>query len=872
MNFVKRFFFYLLLLGALLSGTWAYLKLKNSKKPREAAITQVPAGCMLYARTCDFPELNNRLNSRSLILDNFSGIKSCKRVLDLLDAFNYLASSSDDLLSVIRNNEIHFALYPENEDWLVLFNLKELGSENRFRDNLVSVLKAKEVENECYRFDLKTSTELYLKINEGLVCIASGSLILSQTGDPSVKKLSEQADFIEAQKSFEEQGLLSLFFDHDQLAHFHSKTKLKLNSLCKKGYSSVNADVQPSQISMNGFLKPDSKEVICALLNQKPQPVDFTDLLPYSTTYFKAFGYHDFIRLQSDVLPSNNKHINAFWNAATDTAMYDVRKDFYGNLFNSLVEFRILGFRMDSNHSFLFVSVNDSIKALEQLRYMSESSVESNGTRIYKLRTVQNKAVFLFDPIVKSGTGYAFLLNRSIYFSKGEDEAEELLLNLSSGSNLEQNQSFMDYAREQFPDEYNVLIYAASPGILQNLPSFFPALKNSSLRPFEDLKHSLLALSSRDKDFKLRWHLIQESKREEGGENMLWTLELDSVCNSSPVAFVNHTNGEREVLVQDESTALYLINSKGKIIWKKKIGEKILSNIFMVDMFRNNKFQILFNTANHIHLIDRNGNYVDTYPVKAPGRITSGINVFDYEGKKDFRVLFACDNKKIYNYTLYGIRQDGFTPFRTEAQVDLPVQYAKVGPSDYLFAIDRDGKIYSFSRKGETRMLFHNRAITNCKSFILDPSNNNPSSWIIYPDDKSNLLNKISFTDKKELVNLKPEGEIRASLFCLIDENRDPDLLLLSTGSLCAYNLNGNRIFESSNNHELESAGFYSDESHGFYFALSKLNQDLLILDPGQQSVKNLKASALPLVTDLFRNKKPCLVFPEKHRLNCMVY
>ena len=51
-------------------------------------------------------------------------------------------------------------------------------------------------------------------------------------------------------------------------------------------------------------------------------------------------------------------------------------------------------------------------------------------------------------------------------------------------------------------------------------------------------------------------------------------------------------------------------------------------------------------TANHIHLIDRNGNYVEKYPVKLRSPATNGLAVFDYDKNRDYRMFIAGSDRK----------------------------------------------------------------------------------------------------------------------------------------------------------------------------------------------------------------------------------
>src|SRR5690606_8602915 len=112
-------------------------------------------------------------------------------------------------------------------------------------------------------------------------------------------------------------------------------------------------------------------------------------------------------------------------------------------------------------------------------------------------------------------------------------------------------------------------------------------------------------------------------------------------CRMQPYGFVNHNTKENELIIQDEANILYLINAKGTILWKKQLNEKITSPIYMVDAVKNKKYQMLFSTKHHIHLIDRNGKYLNNYPAKLPAEATSPLSLLDYDNDKDYRLFIA---------------------------------------------------------------------------------------------------------------------------------------------------------------------------------------------------------------------------------------
>ena len=63
----------------------------------------------------------------------------------------------------------------------------------------------------------------------------------------------------------------------------------------------------------------------------------------------------------------------------------------------------------------------------------------------------------------------------------------------------------------------------------------------------------------------------------------------------------NHNDRQnKEVIVQDNANNLYLINKEGVRLWKVKLSDKILGDVYQVDYYRNGKLQYLFNRNNFV--------------------------------------------------------------------------------------------------------------------------------------------------------------------------------------------------------------------------------------------------------------------------------
>jgi hypothetical protein len=187
------------------------------------------------------------------------------------------------------------------------------------------------------------------------------------------------------------------------------------------------------------------------------------------------------------------------------------------------------------------------------------------------------------------------------------------------------------------------------------------------------------------------------------GQKLLWRVKLDAAAAVKPFFFTNHNTGATEIFIQDETNNIYLISASGKILWKAPVRERITGDIFMIDYYRNGKNQLLFSGRDYLHLIDRNGNYVDKYPVKMRSPASNTLAVFDYESNRDYRLCIAGDDRKIYMYDRAGSPVRGWNVFTTRGRVTDPVRFFRVRGKDYLIAAD-DQDVYVLDRTGNIRV------------------------------------------------------------------------------------------------------------------------------------------------------------------------
>ena len=169
---------------------------------------------------------------------------------------------------------------------------------------------------------------------------------------------------------------------------------------------------------------------------------------------------------------------------------------------------------------------------------------------------------------------------------------------------------------------------------------------------------------------------FKEEAREESTTE--WETLLDTTASIKPFFFTNHITGAKEIFIQDMKNNTYLINAAGRVLWKVPLNERIVSTIYLIDYFRNGKYQLLFSGKNYIHLLDRNGNYVERYPVKLRSPATNSMVLFDYDNNLNYRLFIAGEDKLIYSYDKTGSAVKGWNPYRTTGTVKAEINYFKV--------------------------------------------------------------------------------------------------------------------------------------------------------------------------------------------------
>jgi hypothetical protein len=281
----------------------------------------------------------------------------------------------------------------------------------------------------------------------------------------------------------------------------------------------------------------------------------------------------------------------------------------------------------------------------------------------------------------------------------------------------------------------------------------------------------------------------EENRKDNSGAE--WATLLDTAASIKPFFFTNHNTGAREIFIQDFKNNVYLINSAGRVLWKVHIGERIIGNVFMIDFFRNGKYQILFSGKSRLHLLDRNGNYVERYPVNLRSPASAPPALFDYEGTRDYRIFVPGDDRRIYAYDKTGGAVKGWNPFRTTGTVKTELRLFRVSGKDYIVASD-EHTVYFLDRTGNIRLKTR-EPVTKAQGseMRIDPS----SGQSVVFTSPEGVIQNVSFTGSVKKSELGKFSADHSFDYFDIDSDGKGEYIFIDKGILYMFDDDRSEIF-----------------------------------------------------------------------------
>ena len=326
-------------------------------------------------------------------------------------------------------------------------------------------------------------------------------------------------------------------------------------------------------------------------------------------------------------------------------------------------------------------------------------------------------------------------------------------------------------------------------------------------------------------------------------DNIINQFSFTNNLSTKPHIVFSHIDNKPEIIIQDDKNIIYHLSNSLKPIWTDSI-EKLVTKIFTIDYYKNNKKQIVFASSRKIYSYDRKGNPLIGFPFESPSKSPiKNINVIDYDNSKRYRIISSHENGEIYFYDKNGNILGGWNPLSMEdGLVQAPI-HTRVRGKDYIIILLKNGRIYVKNRKGENYKGFPLDLDSEVSSRLYYKKSSSSSKSIIEVLSDDGKLYKINL-DGKILSSKDQYREEKESKFIFVNEASGKNSILVSYDNYSLfkednrinfnnisnlkfqyYNLNKNRSFLVLTDSELKKSYFLDKSLKYFISPISNQNE-----------------------------------------------
>lgn len=752
-------------LFALISlGLITLFLLKKFNKTETVEVQRaIPEDAVLFVEDIDFEYLTETFLPESKIWYEFVKLMNRGELDSMLNVFLTQVSSSEPLRELMKGKVLNFSLHKVGKDQLIpLLYLEYSGAhgDHEFENILLTLLEKKAMINER-KYEAETVYDVSGSpgFNPGTftftcldgICLVSTSSILVEESVRTIHAESNLATVAGLQKVRETEGKYvhaNVFINYSRLAElFHPFLKDsvlgEVSHLSKlASWGELDLDIKQEALAFNGmtYADPDEALFLGAFRDQIPVKMEIHKMLPSGITYFRHLGISNKESFMKGLFPylsalGQGAKVHAEIERIEEKYGFDPLKDLASILDNEMAWFAIDGVTRKPAEEFLIIETGSRSETVDVVmrwvrQYLQEHAFDMQSVKhVYQLDKQTSFNIYGLPDQFFDGTVLDHLFNR--YFTVYENylifgpsidalsrviyqnvlhktfvndplfkEISDYLSNRSSLTLFFRPFAFMDYRKEMLNTKTTTylekmeLFFRRFPGVVVQFSNegdlFYQSI---SCRYTQQIKDKALTV---------------------------WESLMDTAVVMKPVLVINHNTSEKEIFVQDLANKVYLINGTGRILWKQPVDGPLMGDVYQVDFYKNGKLQYLFNTAGKIHLIDRNGNYVERYPISLRSDATNPIALFDYDKNKDYRLFIATEDRKIYLYDIRGNMISGWRFGKTESMVKEKIQHFRVHGKDYIVALD-DNRVYFLDRRGRERIKLKERVVLTAHNpLILD--------------------------------------------------------------------------------------------------------------------------------------------------------
>lgn len=839
-------------------GIYWFTYTKELHTPVSDAINAIPGNAALIFESKQARTAWKKLSKTSVLWQELLGTKTFSRLNAQAHYIDSLILSDAAVSKLLDNHSLFISAHVSGAttfDFLYVYSLPNLTYQSQVKDFFKKINKNSEPVSRTYAgADIRTiysatdyKDSLSYAFSEGILMMSSKPMLVEEavrqlkSGVSLMKDKNFRKIITTAGKNVDANVYINYKSFPDILTQFISPSlKREMNMITDfADCSGWDVAIKPNALLFSGFTQANDSAInfLNLFRKQEPNEIELTKVVPSKTALMLFFGisniklfhrdYKNYLSATQQLKLQSYEHyiegIDKKYGISIERSMLD--------WIDNEMAFVVTEPASDdlTNNCYAILhsnTIDEAVKSLNELADVAKGEGKDRREEDEKLsvkKTTDEYRNHIINYInipqllpqllgwqfKKISNSYFTAIDDYIVFGNSAEALQHFIDDFENNKVLANDKNYKLFS-ENISGEANIYLYSS----IARSATLYSTLVNEDIAGnIEEQRERFykfeaigvqFTVNNTNKLFYSNAYLKYnpDYKRESG---TLWESQLDTTVSARPYLVINHNTKTKEIVVQDDGNKLYLISNTGKIVWTKQLTERIMSDVKQVDVLKNNKLQLLFNTRNAIHLYDRNGKEMRGFPIRLESPATNGVSVFDYENNRDYRIFAACENKKIYCFKANGEEVSAFKYGKTDAKVFLPIQYHKIADKDHLTAVDERGKVYIFNRQGETLVKLKDNLPSGISNFYIDPGKDYSKTIITAADTSGNIVKMNFIGDKK---NIRVERFNGRPFFEYKDINNDKikEYIFIEGNELIVFSQDETELFNYEFNEPVSKA------------------------------------------------------------------
>ena len=445
-------------------------------------------------------------------------------------------------------------------------------------------------------------------------------------------------------------------------------------------------DFQNNDLYVLGISEIDKKTRNINILNNLYKSnSEIIKIIPNNFSKFKRMSF------KKDVIEDNyNNSINQENSAEKklDSIFYNVKE--LGELIVN--DSSIIVFNYDDN------STRNILKRLKQVSQYRDQL-------IYSGKYLNLSDFDVFDFRISKNYDYISNIENNLILTNNLNAMQNLILNYNNKSLVTKNENFEKFL-----------------SVVPRKTTFYEIINNDNKEDYNNFQYWFTNYEIKNKSFfKSLFTTPTIDLNETKSLNLKFSKKLKSNIISNPTFVNNYRTGKKNIIFQDADLNLILLDLNEEIIFEKKLGSKIISEIFQVDLYKNKRLQFVFLTDEEFIVLDIKGNFVKKIKLEKSNS-NKFLSVFDYDKNRNYRFIIQNGRSlKMLDRKFKIVK--GFKKTKLKSEILKKLKHIRIYNKDYLTIIDKSGSPQILDRRGNVRIKLPKKFNVEQNNFYINSGN-----------------------------------------------------------------------------------------------------------------------------------------------------